>query len=75
MAVINNLQSDSTTDSLSAAMGKELNERLELVEMDMGDTLTNVSNLENRVNTLENSSSGESSQCSCETKIWTQPVA
>ena len=58
--IIDNLDSTSTTDALSANQGRVLNEK--------------IGALDTRVETLENNSGG-SSQCNCETKIWTEPVA
>lgn len=73
MAVVNNLESTSATDSLSANMGRELNEYIMSVEEYVVSVEENVTDLENRVTTLENES-GESSQCDCETKIWTTAI-
>ena len=66
MAVINNLESTSATDSLSANMGRELNEYIMSTE-------EYVVSVDERVTSLENNSSG-SSQCECETKIWTTAI-
>lgn len=68
MAVLNTLDSDSITDSLSANMGRELNERLSLVEFDVSDISSNITNIDERVATLEESPSSDN----CETRIWTQ---
>lgn len=65
--VLDTLESDSTIDALSANQGKILNGKIT-------ETNNSVSDLEDRVTTLEENSSG-SSNCGCETKIWTQPVA
>lgn len=60
VTVENTLTSTSTNNALSAYQGKVLNEK--------------IGTLDTRVTTLENNSS-ESSQCNCETRIWTEPVA
>lgn len=72
MAVIDNLDSESSTDSLSANQGRILNDRLINVEFNELDLEEEVTNIEARVTTLENNPSGS---CDCETKIWTEPVA
>jgi len=73
MSVIDNLDSSSTTDSLSANMGRELNDRLIDVEFKAVDIETDISSINARVTTLEENPSGDT--CDCETKIWTEPVA
>ena len=70
MEVEDNLYSYEAENALSANMGRELREMIEQVDSDQ-------TSLEERVNTLENSSGGsgtESTQCNCETKIWTQAI-
>ena len=69
MEVEDNLYSYEAENALSANMGRELRELIEQVDSDQAQ-------LEERVNTLENSSGGgtESPQCNCETKIWTQAI-
>ena len=61
--VLDSLTSTSTSSALSANQGRVLNEKIEA--------------LETRVETLENNSSGSESgsQCDCELRIWTEPVA
>lgn len=58
--VIDNLTSTSSSSALSANQGRVLNEMIE--------------ELDTRIDTLENNSS-ESSQCTCETRIWTTAIA
>ena len=60
VSVENTLTSTSVANALSANQGRVLNEK--------------IGALDTRVETLENNSGG-SSQCNCETKIWTEPVA
>ena len=74
MAVINNLESYSTTDSLSANMGRELNEYIISVEEYVTSVDDTVSDIDTRVKALEDSSSSGGSQCNCETKIWTTAI-
>ena len=72
MAVIDNLESNSKTDSLSANMGRELNDRLVEVEFKASDNESAISSIDGRVTTLENNPSGGT--CDCETKIWTTAI-
>lgn len=72
MTVIDNLESSSKTDALSANMGRELNDRLVDVEFTATDNETAISNIDERVTTLENNPSGGA--CDCETKIWTTAI-
>lgn len=72
MTVIDNLESSSKTDALSANMGRELNDRLVDVEFKATDNETAISNIDERVATLENNPSGGT--CDCETKIWTTAI-
>lgn len=60
VTVENTLTSTSVANALSANQGRVLNEK--------------IGALDTRVETLENNSGG-SSQCNCEIKIWTEPVA
>lgn len=59
--VVDNLTSTSTSSALSANQGRVLNEMIE--------------DLDTRVEELENNPGGSSSQCPCETVIWTTDVA
>ena len=75
MNVIDNLESTSSSDALSANMGRELNEYAMAIEEYAVSIEESVTDLKTRVTDLENNSGGsETSQCDCETKIWTTAI-
>lgn len=70
MTVVDNLESSSKTDPLSANMGRELNDRLIDVEFKASDNESAISSIDGRVATLENNpGSGDSNSI---TRIWTE---
>ena len=70
MTVVDNLESSSKTDPLSANMGRELNDRLIDVEFKASDNESAISSIDERVTVLESNPSGSDSNSI--TRIWTE---
>lgn len=64
--IVDDLNSTNPEAALSANQGRVLNEKITNLQTDVTD-------IDTRVQTLENNPSGGS--CDCQTKIWTEPVA